>query len=266
MSFVHRSATTLRLLLAPLAVAFAAACGDVAGPTGAERAAAPERAAFDYEKEPTNPLFQTQPCTPQRIVLDWGDLQNPLRSGTSAILAIKVYGPNNCEVRISGGVTWAVANPAIATIVYPYQVGPVQTLRFGLAGTTTLSVSYATLKNDYLFTVVPGDPARVEVTPASFSLYLGATRQLAGAIYDAAGNRVTNRTLTWTSSNTGVATIYNATASAAGVQAGPTTSSFGQATITATVSGSYVKGTATVNVTAPECYCPPGITCTCSPA
>lgn len=68
-----------------------------------------------------------------------------------------------------------------------------------------------------------------------------------------------------TSSNPAVATVYSATASSVGVQAGPTTSSFGQATITATVTGGYVRGTSVVNVTAPECYCPPGVSCTCAP-
>jgi hypothetical protein len=264
MSSFYRFAT-LRLLLAPLAVAFAAACHDT-GPTGVERNSAPERAAFLYEKEPLEPVFQTGTCTPTRFELDSGGATNPLRSGTTVQLTIKVYGAGNCRVYPSGGVTWSVADSTIAAIVYPNQVGPAQTLRFRLAGTTTLTVSYASITNNYNFTVVPGDPARVEVTPATFDLQIGATRQLAGMIYDAAGNKITNRGLTWTSSNTAVATIYNATAYAAGVQAGPSTSSFGQATITATVSGSTVRGTATVNVNAPECYCPPGVSCTCSPA
>ncbi len=264
MSLFDRFAT-LRLFLAPLAVALAAACGDAAGPAGVERTAASERAAFDYEKEPIGPIFQTQPCTATRFELDSGGTTNPLRSGATVQLTIKVYGANNCRVYPSGGVTWSVADPTIAAIVYPNQVGPAQTLRFGLAGTTALTVSYASITNTYYFTVVPGDPARVEITPSTFDLQIGATRQLAGMIYDAAGNRITSRSLTWTSSNTAVATIYNATAYAAGVQAGPSVDAVGQATITATLSGGSLKGTAVVRVSAPECYCPPGVSCTCSP-
>ena len=79
------------------------------------------------------------------------------------------------------------------------------------------------------------------VSPAAVSLTVGQTMQLAAVTKDAAGNVLTGRTVTWTTSNSTVATVL-ATGLVTGVAAGT-------ATITATSEG--VAGTAASTVTAP---------------
>jgi uncharacterized protein YjdB len=89
---------------------------------------------------------------------------------------------------------------------------------------------------------VPSDSAvaSVTVSPASPSLLLGATQQLAATLTDAFGNTLSGRAVTWTSSDPAVATVGNY-GLVTGVVAGT-------ATITATSEGK--SGTAAVTVTA----------------
>src|SRR6266550_4012641 len=85
--------------------------------------------------------------------------------------------------------------------------------------------------------------AAVTVSPASTSVAVGATVQLAAVTRDSAGNTLTGRTVTWTISNSAVATI-----AASGLVTGVAT---GTVTITATSEGQ--SGTAAVSATAPAC-------------
>ena len=91
--------------------------------------------------------------------------------------------------------------------------------------------------------------AAVTVSPVSTSVVVGATVQLAAVTRDSAGNTLTGRTVTWTSSTNGLATI-----SASGLLAGVAT---GTVTITATSEGK--SGTAAISVTAPNCLTSAGI-------
>ena len=91
--------------------------------------------------------------------------------------------------------------------------------------------------------------AAVTVSPASTSVVVGATVQLAAVTRDSAGNTLTGRTVTWTSGTNGLATI-----SASGLLAGVAT---GTVTITATSEGK--SGTAAISVTAPNCLTSAGI-------
>src|SRR6266542_3024841 len=88
-------------------------------------------------------------------------------------------------------------------------------------------------------TTPPTPVASVTVTPAAAAV--GATVQLTATTKDAAGNVLTGRTVTWTSSNTTVATV-----NAAGLVTG---AAAGTATITATSEGK--TGTAAITVTTP---------------
>ena len=83
----------------------------------------------------------------------------------------------------------------------------------------------------------------VTVSPASATLSVGGTAQLAAVTKDAAGNTLTGRTVTWASSNTAAATV-----SGSGLATGV---AGGTATITATSEGQ--SGTAAITVTAPSC-------------
>ncbi|HXY20406.1 MAG TPA: Ig-like domain-containing protein, partial [Gemmatimonadales bacterium] len=87
----------------------------------------------------------------------------------------------------------------------------------------------------------PGAPvATVTVAPATGSVQVGATLPLAATTLDAAGNVLTGRTVTWSSSNTALATV-SSTGVVTGVAAG------GPVTITATSEGQ--SGTAAITVT-----------------
>ena len=106
-------------------------------------------------------------------------------------------------------------------------------------------------------TVTTGSPApvgSVTVSPASASVAVGATVQLAATTKDANGNVLTGRSITWSSGATGTATV-NGSGLVTGVAAGT-------ATITATSEGK--SGTATITVTAAAP--PPVATVTVSPA
>jgi uncharacterized protein YjdB len=80
----------------------------------------------------------------------------------------------------------------------------------------------------------------VTVTPSSPTVNVGATLQLTATTKDLDSNVLTGRTVTWMSSNTGIATV-SASGLVTGVAAG------GPVTITATSEG--LNGTAQVTVT-----------------
>jgi len=113
------------------------------------------------------------------------------------------------------------------------------------SGTTQLSlwnsISEVAIYAGTTVTVHPVPVASVAVSPASPSIAVGQTVQLAAVTKDAAGNVLTGRTVTWSSSNTSVATV-----SGTGLVTGLTA---GTATITATSEG--VASTAATTVTAP---------------
>lgn len=102
-----------------------------------------------------------------------------------------------------------------------------------VTGQTSSFSLYAVLE------VVP--VAQVTVTPGSSQLLVNGTQQLAAAPKDAQGNPLTGRAVTWSSSNTGVATVSGAGLVTAVAQ--------GSAVITAT--SETIAGTATVEVVTP---------------
>src|SRR4051794_22670946 len=111
-------------------------------------------------------------------------------------------------------------------------VGP-QELRVAGTGGTTLVVGATG--------VAPAKVARVQVSPDSVVLAAGATGGFSAVAYDSAGNALTGRTVTWSSSDSVVATV-GSTGTVTGV-------SPGAARVTATVEG--VAGSAAVRVLPP---------------
>src|SRR5206468_3890596 len=93
--------------------------------------------------------------------------------------------------------------------------------------------------------------ASVAVAPASATIVVGATQQLTATPLDSAGNPLTGRTVTWTSSDPTVAPV-----SGSGLVTGV---AVGSVTITATSEGK--SGTAAITVNPP-----PVATVTVSPA
>lgn len=105
-------------------------------------------------------------------------------------------------------------------------------------GSTTVTVSAEGISSVINVTVTPPPVASVVISGGT-SLVSGNTLQLTATTRDAGNNVLTGRTVTWSSSNTGVATINASTGLVTGVGAGSTL-------ITATSEG--VNGTATISV------------------
>jgi hypothetical protein len=83
--------------------------------------------------------------------------------------------------------------------------------------------------------------ASIAVAPVTFELFPGTTTQLTATPRDASGNALTDRTITWSSSDATKATVVNGLVTAIAV---------GSVTITAATGG--VTGTATISITDPN--------------
>ncbi|MBA2683690.1 MAG: Ig-like domain-containing protein [Gemmatimonadaceae bacterium] len=136
---------------------------------------------------------------------------------------------------VSGAsVFWSSENPATATV----SSGGVVT---GIAiGVVRIAASSNGKSGFSTITVVPPGVSSVRVSPASAAIKVGETVHLQADALDASGNVLPGRTVTWTSTNTDVATVDN-TGLVTGVGAGATT-------ITATSEGK--SGTAGIAVAA----------------
>jgi len=120
-------------------------------------------------------------------------------------------------------ITWTSNQPAAATV---NTAGLVTAVAVGAA---TITATSEGVSGPATLTVTTVPVASVTVTPASGSVPVGATMQLSATTKDSAGNVLTGRTITWGTSNAGVATV-----SAAGLVSGVAP---GSATITATSEG-----------------------------
>ncbi len=113
---------------------------------------------------------------------------------------------------------WTSGNPAVATIDVNGLVTAVA------AGSTSLTVAVEGVRATANLTVTEVPIASIALNPATATVTAGATVTLAATVLDAKGNTLTGRTLTWSSSNSAVATV-----SQSGVVSGVTA---GSATIT----------------------------------
>jgi uncharacterized protein YjdB len=135
-------------------------------------------------------------------------------------------------------VTWSSSNTAIATVSNAGLVSPT-----GLndTGTVTITATSGSANGTATVTINPEPVATVTVAPGSSTISATQTQQLAATLKDAGGTILTGRTVTWSSSNTGIATVSNT-----GLVSPTGLNDTGTVTITAT-SGS-ANGTATVTI------------------
>jgi len=129
-------------------------------------------------------------------------------------------------------VTWASNNSAVAVNGNGLVTG-------AGSGSATITATSEGKSGTATVTVTTVPVASVTVTPASANLQTGQTVQLTATARDASGNPLSGRVMTWTSTNTSIATV-NGTGLVSGAGAG-------SATITATSEGQ--SGTSTVTVT-----------------
>jgi uncharacterized protein YjdB len=134
---------------------------------------------------------------------------------------------------VSVTVTWLSSNTAIATVDGSGLVTGVA------AGSATITASAGGQSATSAITVIPDPVVTVAVSPASANVATGQAVQLTASPQDANGYTLTGRLVTWTSSNTSVASV-----STGGLVTGV---GAGSATITAT--SENVKGTAAITVT-----------------
>lgn len=139
-------------------------------------------------------------------------------------------------------IAWSTSDAAIATVS---QSGAVTAVA---SGTVAITAASGGLEASATITVLTSNNgggtvpvATVTVSPGTSTIATGATVQLSATTRDANGNTLNGRAVTWSSSNTSVATV-----SSSGLV---TAVSAGAAVVSATSEG--VSGSATVTVTAP---------------
>jgi pectate lyase len=130
-------------------------------------------------------------------------------------------------------ITWSSSNSSLAT------VDTAGLVRGVAAGSATISATSEGVSGSAAVTVTEPSVASVTVSPSSAAVAVGSTVQLTATVKDAAGNTLAGKTVTWSSSNSSVATVDTA-----GLVRGVAT---GSATITATSDG--VSGAAEITVT-----------------
>jgi uncharacterized protein YjdB len=141
-------------------------------------------------------------------------------------------------------VTWSSSNSAVASVSTTGQVTAVS------SGSATITATSGGVNGSAGIAVVappPAPVASVGVTLGASTLTVGGTTSATVTLRDAAGNVLTGRTVSWTSSDGTVASVSGTGAI--------TALAAGAATITATSEG--VSGTASLTVTAPPPPPPP---------
>lgn len=134
-------------------------------------------------------------------------------------------------------VGWTSSNEDVAVVSGEGRVSALK------VGTATITASSEGKSGTATVTVIPAPVASVTVTPPTATVIVGQTVTLAAKTFDGGGGELTGRAVTWSSSNTGIATV-----SQAGVVSGVAP---GVATITATSEGKSGSSTVTVNAPAP---------------
>src|SRR6266705_1138966 len=137
-------------------------------------------------------------------------------------------------------VTWSSNNTSVAIADVNGNVTAIA------PGSATITATSEGQSGTAAITVTSVPVASVTVSPASASVQQGQTIQLTATPKDANGNALTGRVVTWSSSNTSVASV-----NAGGFV---TTGAAGSATITAASEGQ--SGTAAITVTPPSSTCP----------
>ncbi len=133
-------------------------------------------------------------------------------------------------------ITWSTSNSNVATVSASGTVTAVA------PGSATITGTVDGKSGSSAITVTAAPVAAVALSPSSQTLDIGGTLALTATVTDANGATVTGRTITWTSSNTNVATV-NASGTVTAIAPG-------SATITGSLDGK--SGTSAITVSAPQ--------------
>src|SRR6185312_5680701 len=158
---------------------------------------------------------------------------------------------------ISGATfTWATSNSSVAKVT-PSSSSSSATISAVGAGSASITATANGSKAAVSVVVNLVPVATESVSPSSLSLTVGQTGTFAATARDSTGGTLTGRTVTWTSSNTGIASV-----SAGGVV---TAVAAGTATISATIDGKSGSGSVAITAPAPAPVTSPAPTPTTSP-
>ncbi len=141
---------------------------------------------------------------------------------------------------VGATIAWTSSNISVATVS---PTGVVIGVALGTA-TITANATNGTVSVLGTSTITVANLTSVGITPLTSSVLVGGTQQLTATPMDATGTAITGTgvTVTWTSSNTSVATV-NANGLVSGAALGTTT-----ITATATGAGATITTNATINV------------------
>ena len=101
-------------------------------------------------------------------------------------------------------VSWLSTNDSIATVS---AAGVVKAIRPGTVTIRATVDGKTGAANLNIEALNPVGVASIAVTPVALLLDIAQTRQLTALVFDAAGNRLTDRTVTWSSDSPYVATV-----------------------------------------------------------
>jgi uncharacterized protein YjdB len=136
-------------------------------------------------------------------------------------------------------VSWTSSNAQVAAV----SNGRVTGVAAGTASITATSEGVSSTSSVTVTPVAPAAVASVSIAPSGISLNTGSTTQLAATLRDANGNVLTGRSVSWSSSNSLVASVSN-NGAVTGLVAG-------SATITATSEGVFGSANASVTLLPP---------------
>src|SRR2546429_13709 len=151
------------------------------------------------------------------------------------VLLVATVNDANGNALAGRAITWASGNTGVAT------VSGTGIVTASTAGSATITATSEGQSASATVAVTTVPVASLSVSPATASVQAGQTMQLTATPKDANGSALSGRTVTWASSNVGVATV-SGTGWVSGVAAG-------SATLTATSEGQ--NGSASIAVTVP---------------
>lgn len=205
---------------------------------------------------------------------DW----RALKSNTKIPVIVEGYDPSGARVT-TGTYSWTMDRPEVA-YVEGYEYGGAARGEYNLiigkrVGEARLKITWTpfypgscTSETGMIFTVVPGDVHTVELAPATLTLKPGESGRFIATAYDYHRNRVASSDaagsqqydFTWWVGDANVVSLQLG----GWVQANNPPMPPYQSTVGVQYKKStHLTATGTVTVDIPECYCPPGMVCTC---
>lgn len=175
---------------------------------------------------------ESAPTTPEVASVEITAASPSVRLGNTLALTVQLRDAAGGIVN-TRAIVWSSSAPSVATVS---STGVVSALA---PGTARIAASAFGRSGIFSVTVLPREVARVQLLPTAISLRVGTTATVQARAFDADNELLTDRPITWSSSNPAIATV-----SGSGLV---TAVAEGTATISATSEGR--SGQAAVSVT-----------------